>query len=191
MATTAAEITLSIKRPSGEDDELTEIGKVSFGAHGELTLLSANTGFQSALENVLRAVNAETELRIKVPPPPEAAPLSLFRRTVKRDEPDLLEAMCDYMEQKYDLFLAQEPAAPEAVAAAAAPAAAVVPPTPPSPPKPSPLELLRAAVTGEDGPGVKANLLALGADRVVCDQLLAAWEVITTPGGKPRDRLGK
>src|SRR6266446_2916758 len=103
-----ADITLSVKRPTGDDGDLTEIGKISFGERGNLTLLSAGPGFQSALENILAAVNAQEELRIKVPPPPEAEAMSLFRRSVKRDEPDLLQAMCDYMEQKYDLYLSQD-----------------------------------------------------------------------------------
>jgi len=109
MANDTTEITLIVKRPDDEDD-LVEIGKVAFGERGKLTLLSASAAFRSALESVIAAVNEQDELRIKVPPPPEAEPMSVFRRTVTRDEPDLLEAMCDYTEQKYNLHLVQESA---------------------------------------------------------------------------------
>jgi hypothetical protein len=103
-----ADIIMSVKRPVGDDDNLAEIAKVSFGERGRLALLSANPAFQSVLENVLSAVNAQEELRIKVPPPPEAEPMSVHRASIKRDDPDLLDAMREYMEQKYDLHLSQD-----------------------------------------------------------------------------------
>jgi hypothetical protein len=49
-------------------------------------------------------------LRVKSPAPPEADPTGIVWRSVERDDPELLKALGEYLEQKYELYLAPEPA---------------------------------------------------------------------------------
>jgi hypothetical protein len=107
MATTRNEPTFRVLRREGDDD-LREIGKVSVGDGGRLTLVGASGPFRGPLRDIIDAVNGLEEIRIKVPPPRGAEPGALYRRSVTRSEPDLLDALGAYLEQKYDLLLAAE-----------------------------------------------------------------------------------
>lgn len=101
------EIVLTVQRLE-DDDTVTDIGKLSFGDHGKLTVISAEAAFKSVLETIVSTVNAQEELRIKVPPPPDAEPGSLYRRSATRDDADLLDVMREYLDQKYGLILNTE-----------------------------------------------------------------------------------
>jgi len=81
------------------------VGKLAIGERGRIDLLEAADGFEPALRRVIAAVNSLDELRIKAPPPPDADPGALYRRTVTRDDADLTFAIGAFMEQKYDLRL--------------------------------------------------------------------------------------
>jgi hypothetical protein len=95
-----------------DDDSLHPLGRVAQGARGQLTLLSASPGYEGPLRNILAAVNAQEQLRVKVPPPPGSEPYALHVRTVTRDDADLADALKDYLEQKYGLVLADDAAGP-------------------------------------------------------------------------------
>lgn len=93
----------------GEANEFTvPIGKVAIGQRGRIALLEADAGYAEALRGVIDGVNSLDELRIKTAPPPEAEPGALYRRNVSRDDPDLLDALGEFLEQKYDLRIVQE-----------------------------------------------------------------------------------
>lgn len=104
MATTAHEPHFRVLRRE-DDDSLREIGQVTVGDAGRMTLVDASGAFRLPLQDIVDTVNALDELRIKVPPPPGAAPGSLFRRSFARSEPDVLDALREYLDQKYDLVL--------------------------------------------------------------------------------------
>jgi len=103
-----ADVIFKVQRRDPDDESLTEIGKLAFGAQGQLTLLSAEPAFQLPLANIVATVNGQEALRVKTAPPPEAEPTSLVWRTVQRDDPDLLEYFVEFMEQKYALYLTPE-----------------------------------------------------------------------------------
>src|SRR5262245_49251430 len=94
----------------GADDALREVGRIGFGPRGHLTLLSARPGYYDILERVLQAVNVQETLTIKVPPPAGGNPGSVFVATVRRDDPELLSVVRDYLEQQYDLHVIGGPA---------------------------------------------------------------------------------
>jgi hypothetical protein len=93
----------------GEVSEFTvPIGRIAIGSRGHVEVLEADEGYAEALRGVIDGVNALDELRIKTAPPPEAEPGALYRRTVSRDDPDLLDALGEFLEQKYDLRIVRE-----------------------------------------------------------------------------------
>lgn len=106
--TDAPEMTFTVELPIGDTGDMLSIGRVSIGSTGRLTLLNANEGFQSALENAIQEANSLEEFRIKAPPPEDAPPMSLYFRTVKRDDSDLVDALCDFLSQNYNLILEAE-----------------------------------------------------------------------------------
>ena len=106
MATDTTPLTLRVQRLDRELDLTIDIGTVTFGPQGELTVVATEPYFDDFLANVVREVNAKKELRIKVPPPAGAPPFSIYTLTVERSAPDLLAMMRQYLEQKYDLLLA-------------------------------------------------------------------------------------
>jgi hypothetical protein len=104
------EVILQIQRRNTEDESPTAIGKVSVGERGKLTLVDCDPAFAAAIKNVVEAVNGKDKLRVKSPPPPEADPTGIVWRSVERDDPELLEALGEYLRQKYDLYLVPEKA---------------------------------------------------------------------------------
>lgn len=93
----------------GEASEFTvPIGTIAIGQRGRIDVLDADAGYAEALRGVIDGVNALDELRIKTAPPPEAEPGALYRRNVSRDDPDLLDAIGEFLEQKYDLRIVRE-----------------------------------------------------------------------------------
>ena len=109
--TTATLPKFRVRRIDREDDlgVQIDVGTVTFGAEGELAVVAAEPHLVKFLGDVVEAVNAKKELRIKVPPPADAKPFSIYSLTVARSAPDLLDIMRTYLEQKFDLVLADEP----------------------------------------------------------------------------------
>ena len=105
-----AEVILQIQRRNSDDENPTPIGKVSVGERGMLKLVDSDPAFKDALKNIVDAVNGKEKLRVKSPPPPEAHPTAIVWRSVERDDPELLQALSEYLEQKYELFVAPEDA---------------------------------------------------------------------------------
>jgi hypothetical protein len=85
-----------------------DIGTLRYGRGGHLEVVTADPAFQTYLAEVVDTVNATEELSIKVPPPPDAEPYSVFFRIVDRTAPDLLDVMRTYLERDYGLLLAKE-----------------------------------------------------------------------------------
>jgi hypothetical protein len=96
------ECAVSVRRM---DDTLREVGRVAFAERGQLMLLSALPDYRALLERILEAVNGQETLTIKVPPPAGEEPGSVFSATVRRNDPKLLDAVQDHLEQQYDLHL--------------------------------------------------------------------------------------
>jgi hypothetical protein len=85
-----------------------DIGTLSYGEGGHLEVVTADPDYQTYLAEVVDTVNGTDELSIKVPPPPDAEPYSVWFRTVDRTAPDLLDVMRTYLERDYGLLLAKE-----------------------------------------------------------------------------------
>ena len=69
MATGTAPLTLRVQRLDRDLDLPIDVGTVTFGPQGELAVVSTEPFFDEYLGNIVNAVNAKKELRIKVPPP--------------------------------------------------------------------------------------------------------------------------
>ncbi len=108
MATETAPLTLRVQRIDREDGLHIDVGTISFGPEGQLAVVAAEPHFDDYLAEVVNTVNAKKELRIKVPPPKGAQPYSIYTLSVTRAAPDLLDMMKQYLEQKFDLVVAEE-----------------------------------------------------------------------------------
>lgn len=85
-----------------------DIGTLRYRQGGQLEVVTADPDFQAYLAEVVDTVNATEELSIKVPPPADAEPYSVYFRIVDRTAPDLLDVMRTYLERDYGLLLAKE-----------------------------------------------------------------------------------
>lgn len=97
--------TFRIERPDEGGMPPTPIGRLGCDGNGRLHLLEADPAYTAALGSVLEAVNGQEALRVKVPPPPEAEEGGVWWSTITRDDPDLLDSLPPYFEQKYNLLL--------------------------------------------------------------------------------------
>jgi hypothetical protein len=104
MPTETQPLTLRVQRVDGELDLAVDLGTVAFGPQGQLTVISAEPGFESFLASVVATTNKRKELSIKVPPPKGSQP-GVYLLAVPRTAPDLLEMMEQFMQQTYDLHL--------------------------------------------------------------------------------------
>ena len=102
------EVIFQIQRRNTDDESPTPIAKVSVGDRGNIKLVDSDPAFKDALKNILDAINAKDKLRVKSPPPPEGDSTGIVWRSVERDDPELLNALGEYLQQKYDLYLAPE-----------------------------------------------------------------------------------
>jgi hypothetical protein len=109
MATDTATRTFGVQRLDRDNDLRTDVGTVTFGPQGQLTVVAAQPHCEAYLANVVATVNGKKELNIKVPPPPGGRPGGVYFLTVARTTPDLLEMMRQYLEQKYELLLVDGP----------------------------------------------------------------------------------
>ena len=107
MADEAPTAVYGVQRMNRRGGRTIDIGAVSYGPGGHLEVVSADPKYRTFLANVVATVNATDELSIKVPPPPDAEPYSVYFRIVDRTAPDLLDVMRTYLERDYDLLLAK------------------------------------------------------------------------------------
>ncbi len=91
-----------------ETEEETPLGRVAVGDAGALILLEAVPGQEDFLANLLRDINAKEAFRLKVPPPPEAEPFEVYGQLTRRTDPDILDAVRNYLETYYDVVLTPE-----------------------------------------------------------------------------------
>lgn len=85
-------------------DSTGQIGKIAVGAEGMIRLVEADPLFEPILDDIVTAVNNQPDFRIKVPPPPDAAQGGVWWQNVTRDDADLVDALCQYIEQKFALY---------------------------------------------------------------------------------------
>jgi hypothetical protein len=108
MADKARTTVYGVQRIDRRGGQTFDIGTLSYGQRGHLEVVTADPAYQAYLDEVVTTVNATDELSIKVPPPPDAEPYSVWFRTVDRTAPDLLDVMRTYLERDYGLLLAKE-----------------------------------------------------------------------------------
>src|SRR5437868_13075515 len=108
MATDTTPLTLRMQRIDRKYDVRVDLGTVTFGAEGLLTVAAAaHPQFANYLTSLVEMVNAKPEISIKAPPPEGAKPHSVYFLTVARTAPDLLDMMRQYFEQKFDILLVE------------------------------------------------------------------------------------
>jgi hypothetical protein len=105
MAVDTAPLTLRVQRLDRDRDLTIDLGTVTIGPQGHLTVAAAEAPFKEYLAGVVETVNAQKEIHIKVPPPADGRPNGIYYLLVARTSPDLLEMMRQYLEEKYDLLL--------------------------------------------------------------------------------------
>ena len=86
-----------------------DVGAVRVGSDGLLEVVSAEPDYETYLTEVVDTVNATDELTVKVPPPADAEPYSVYYRIADRTSPDLIDVLRTYLERDFDLLLAAEP----------------------------------------------------------------------------------
>jgi hypothetical protein len=112
MADKASTTVYGVQRIDQRGGQTFDIGTLGYGPCGHLEVVTADPAYRTYLAEVADTVNATEELSIKVPPPPDAEPYSVYFRIVDRTAPDLLDVMRTYLERDYGLLLAEEPATP-------------------------------------------------------------------------------
>ena len=108
MADKVSTTVYGVQRIDGRGGQTFDIGTLSYGQGGHLEVMTADPAYQAYLAEVVNTVNATDELSIKVPPPADTEPYSVYFRIVDRTAPDLLDVMRTYLERDYGLLLAKE-----------------------------------------------------------------------------------
>jgi|SRR5512137_553124 hypothetical protein len=105
MATVPAGDEFTVLKRDMSDDSLYRVGVATLSPQGKLTIVSAEQGFERPLQAMFDTVNAQEEVRIKVPAPPGSGSYGLHARTATRDSPDIAAVVKEHLAQRHGLHL--------------------------------------------------------------------------------------
>lgn len=94
---------------SNEDTGNTILGIVELADDGRLKSLVVEKGCDAALADVVNYLNAKASLAVEVAPPPGARPHAVYTQEVTRDEPQIRQAVADYLRKYYSITLEPVP----------------------------------------------------------------------------------
>jgi hypothetical protein len=80
------------------------MGRLAIDDGGQITLLYADEDYEMPLRAIIEGVNELDVLRIKMPSE-SGIPAAITFQNISRDDPDLTDAILEFMKQKYDLLL--------------------------------------------------------------------------------------
>lgn len=80
-------------------------GMVEIDGEHQITVVSAEEDFADLLDLAADTLNDSDDFTVRAPQPPDAAPLTLHKRAVRRDDPAARDALLEVLGKRYRLFL--------------------------------------------------------------------------------------
>lgn len=102
---------LPVLRATLVDEETgaeTTLGRVTVNDAAELALVETAPGHEAFLTGLISDINAKGAFRLKALPPPEAEQFELYGQVVSRSDPNVVDALREYLETYYDVQLTPE-----------------------------------------------------------------------------------
>lgn len=81
------------------------IGTIQYGDQGKLSLIDSLGAEKVFLKKIVDQINNKTCLYEEASPPDGAPSFSSYSRTIERADPNFFKALCDYLNEYYELHL--------------------------------------------------------------------------------------